>query len=59
MMGLYLLSLLNGGHGIWLELQLVCPTQFPVQDRNDDDDYEEGDHHPDDDPQVGVLTIRG
>lgn len=32
LMGPYLLSLLDGGHGIRLELQLVCPTQLPVQD---------------------------
>lgn len=55
----YLLSLLDGGHGVWLELQLVCPTQFPVQDGNDDDDHEEGNHHSYDDPHVGVLSVRG
>lgn len=52
-----LLSLLDGGHGVWLELQLVRPTQFPVEDGNDDHDHEEGDHHPDDDPHVGVLGV--
>lgn len=56
---LYLLPLLDGGHGIWLELQLVRPTQFPVEDGNDDDDHQEGDHHPDDDPHVGVVGVRG
>lgn len=58
-MGLYLLSLLDGGHGVRLELQLVRPTQFPVQDGNDDDDDKEGNHDPDDDPRVGVLGVRG
>lgn len=58
-MGLYLLSLLDGGHGVWLELQLVCPTQLPVEDSNDDDDHEEGYHHSNDDPHVGVFSVRG
>lgn len=35
----YLLSLLNGSHGVWLEFQLVCPAQFPVEDGNDDNDH--------------------
>ena len=56
-MGLYLLSLLDGGHGVRLELQLVRPTQFPVEDGNDDDDHEERNHHPDDDPHVGFLIV--
>lgn len=56
---LYLLPLLDGGHGVWLELQLVRPTQFPVQDGDDDDDYEEGNHDSNDDPRVGVLAVRG
>lgn len=58
-MELYLLSLLDGGHGVWLEFQLVCPTQLPVKDGNDDDDHEEGNHNPDDDPHVCVLIVRG
>lgn len=56
---LYLLSLLDGGHGVWLELQLVCPTKFPVEDGRDDDDHEEGNHHPDDDPHVRGPSVRG
>lgn len=57
--GLYLLSLLDGRHGVWLEFQLVCATQLPVKDGNDDDDHEEGNHNPDDDPNIGVLVVRG
>lgn len=56
---LYLLPLLDGGHSIRLKLQLICPTQFPVEDGNDDNDDEDGNHHPNDNPHVGVLSVRG
>lgn len=58
-MGLYLLPLLDGGHGVWLELQLVRPTQLPVEDGEDDEDDQQGNHHADDDPHVGVLGVGG
>lgn len=58
-MGLYLLPLLDGGHRVWLELQLVRPAQLPVEDGEDDEDHQQGDHHADDDPHVGVLGAGG
>lgn len=58
-MGPYLLPLLDGGHGVRLELQLVRPTQLPVEDGEDDEDDQQGDHHADDDPHVGVLAVGG
>ena len=35
----HLLSLLDSGHGVGLELQLVGATQLPVEDGDDDDDH--------------------
>lgn len=56
-MGLHLLPLLDGGHGVGLELQLVGAAQLPVEDGDDDEHHQEGDHHADDDPHVGVLGV--
>lgn len=55
----YLLSLLDGCHGVRLELQLVCAAQLPVEDGDDEDHHEQRNHHPDGDPHVGVLFVGG
>lgn len=56
---LYLLPLLDGGHSIWLELQLVGPTQFPVENGEDDEDDQKRDHNPNDYPHICVLSVGG
>lgn len=54
-----LLSLLDGAHGVWLELQFLRAAQFPVEDDDDDENHHPGDHHPNDQPHITGLCLRG
>lgn len=54
-----LLSLLDGAHGVWLKLQFLRATQFPVKDDDDEDDHQHWDHNSYDQPNVTGLSLRG
>lgn len=57
---MYLRSLRQVYHGVWLEVVLVLPTEHSSDDDDDDGDHGDGSQHGSDDPQVvGWILYHG
>lgn len=56
-MQVYLLPLLDGVDGIWLELKFLRPTKLPVEDDDNEDSKKDRDDHTYDQPDAAALSL--